>query len=340
MITFVGEYYDGKNPRPHPVTIVVHETYLFLQGTKFTLDVPLSKLTVDPTVGSARTIIRLENDAEIHSSDREAVRALESKLKRSTPENIARCLENRLFYALGALVVTGIIIFSLFRWGLPALANYAAHTLPDETESFIGLKTLETLDRIYLDASKLPISTQKNINQKLHDLCSMQACPKFELLFRNSTAMGANAFALPDHHIVVTDQLVEKAEHDEEIIAVLFHELGHIKEKHILRATFQSVGSGIILVMITGDISNYSDLAAGIPAMLLQQGYSRDMEDEADVFALNALQKAHISPQRFADILLRIAPEDNATSSFLSTHPKVKERIKKFVEAAAKEKKI
>ena len=92
----------------------------------------------------------------------------------------------------------------------------------------------------------------------------------------------------------------------------------------------QSIGSGVILVMVTGDISNYSDLAAGIPAILLQQGYSRDMEDEADTFALETLLKAHIPPHRFSDILMRIDPDTNTSSTLFSSHPDTKERVKAF----------
>lgn len=48
--------------------------------------------------------------------------------------------------------------------------------------------------------------------------------------------IGANAFALPDGTLVVTDELVELAgDNDDEVLAVLAHELGHIHERHGLR---------------------------------------------------------------------------------------------------------
>lgn len=333
MIEFVGEYYDGKSSRAYSSIITVYETILTLKYSDVSFDIPLSTLTIDPTVGSARSIIHLAGDAEIHSSDRDAIRKLELQLNHSTPENLARHLENKLFYASGALILTIAIVVSVLRWGLPALAQHAATVFPESAEAKIGTETLQTLDDLYLNPSTLPPHRQKELSEELKALCTTQECPTYQLFFRNSKTIGANAFALPGNNLVITDQLIDKSKHDEEIIAVLAHELGHLKHKHIVRMMLQSIGSGVILVMITGDISNYSDLAAGIPAILLQQGYSRDMEDEADTFALNALQKAHIPSHYFADILLRIDPESNSTSTttLFSSHPDTRERIKPFL---------
>lgn len=336
MIEFVGEYYDGKSSRAYPSIITVYESVLSIQYSDVRFDVPLSNITIDPTVGSAQSIIRLSGDAEIHSSDRDAVRKLEIKLNHSTPENLARHLENKLLYAASALILTIAIIASILRWGLPTLAQHAAMVFPESAEAKVATETLQALDNLYLNPSTLNLHRQNELTKELKFLCTTQECPSYELLFRNSKTIGANAFALPGNKLVITDQLIEKSKNDEEILAVLAHELGHIKHKHILRMMLQSIGSGVVLVLITGDISHYSDLAAGVPALLLQQGYSRDMEDEADNFALNFLIKAHIPPHRFADILLRIDPESNTSSTTLfSSHPDTRERIKPFLKVSS-----
>ncbi|MEB3735127.1 M48 family metalloprotease [Halopseudomonas pachastrellae] len=44
--------------------------------------------------------------------------------------------------------------------------------------------------------------------------------------FRSAPALGANAFALPGGHLVFTDAMVELAQHDDELVAVLAHEAG------------------------------------------------------------------------------------------------------------------
>lgn len=331
MIEFVGDYFDGKSSRPHPAVIGVYPSHLLISSPGIRLEIPLSDVTIDPTVGTARSIVYLAEYGEIHTSDIQAVRTLETRLPSVSPENIARHLENKLLYAAAALAVTVLLIASFLRWGLPSLAQYGATIFPEQTEQKIGVETLHTLDEIYLDPTHLSTKRQQELNDQFKRICQKKQCPTYHLIFRNSAAIGPNAFALPANQIVITDQLIAKAVRDEEILAVLAHELGHIRHDHILRMMLQSIGSGLVLVLITGDISNYSDLSAGIPAILLQQGYSRKMEEEADQFALELLKSGNIPPHYFADILLRIVPDTNESTSLFSSHPNTQERIKPFL---------
>lgn len=334
MISFTGEFFDAKSSHPYPVSIHLNGSFLTLIHTDFSLDIPLKSVQIDPFVGSARIIIYLPNGAEIHSSNRDEIEKLERFIGKNSPEKIALHLENKFLYALLSLIITiGIIVASL-RFGLPAVAHYTASILSPDTEKELAIETLNTLDNLYLHPSVLSPRRQHEVTQQLDHFCSIAQCPPHQLLFRNSSAIGANAFALPSNMIVITDQLIQKSKHDEEIIAVLAHELGHVKEKHILRMMLQSVGSTLILVAVTGDLTDFYDLVAGIPVILLQQGYSRDMEDEADTFALNALIKADIAPHRFADILMRIDPHSKESATLFSSHPDTSERIKPFLKAS------
>lgn len=334
MIKFSGEYFDAKSSRPYPVSIHLNGSFLTLTHTDFSLDIPLKSIHIDPSVGSARTIIYLPNGAEIHSRSGHEIEKLEHLIGGKSPETIARHLEDKLLYTLIALIVTVTIIFAFLRFGLPAAAQYTAAILSPDTEKKLAVETLHTLDDLYLQPSVLSPHRQQELIQKLNHFCAIVQCPHHQLLFRNSTTIGPNAFALPSNIVVITDQLIQKSKHDEEIIAVLAHELGHVKEKHIVRMMLQSIGSTLILVAVSGDLTNFSDLVAGIPAILLQQGYSRDMEDEADMFALHALTKAHIAPHRFADILMRIEPHSKMPATLFSSHPDTAERIKPFLKAS------
>ena len=146
--------------------------------------------------------------------------------------------------------------------------------------------------------------------------------------------------------MVVTDGLVELAKNNDEIVAVLAHELGHVKQRHAFRQSIQGTLAGLVLAAVTGDVSS---LGSGLPAALLQMRYSRQHELEADAFALGALQHSCIRPRAFADILFRLqnqrlgaakkknkeeaADGYNPISDMLSTHPDTIERIKPFLEA-------
>jgi Zn-dependent protease with chaperone function len=249
-------------------------------------------------------------------------------------ERWAGVLEGRMLYVLGALLVACALVFSGLRWGVPATAKLVAGVLPDAMAQMVDDQTLQVFEQVWLAPSGLPKQRQQALAQQLQTLCARTSCPPYKLLFRQGKRIGANAMALPGGTVVVTDELVLLARHDEEILAVLSHELGHVQLKHGLRMALQSLGAGVILVAITGDVGSVSDVAAGLPAVLMQTGYSRSMEREADDFALHWLQSACVSPQRFADILQRLDTRPGETG-MLDSHPGTAERIRQFNAASA-----
>ena len=333
MIEFEGVYFDGKTSRPQQVSIEVGEKELLIYTALRSFSFALSKIKIDPMVGSAHSIVYLPSAQEIHSHDLEAIRTLEKSLKQTSPEYVARYFESKLRYVVATFLFTIALLGVGFVYGIPKIAAYVARVVPENIKLKMDKESLALLDKAYLKETLLPIERQAAITQQLSLFCSTTHCANYQLLFRSSPLLGANAFALAGQSIVVTDQLVEKAENDAEIIAVLAHELGHINQSHTLKMALQAMGSGVLIVMITGDVSTFSDLATGIPLLLIQQGYSREMEDEADAFALQGLLKAKISPHYFADILQRIDPDANASKTLLSSHPETQRRIQPFLDA-------
>jgi len=335
MITFEGEYFDGKTSRPTSVSIEVGETELFMHTPTRYSSFALKEIKIDPMVGSASSIVYLPHHQEIHSHDLEALRALEQQLKQKSPEYLAHYFESKLRYVFATLVFTIALFGAGFFYGIPTVAAYVARVVPENIKLMMDKESLALLDKMYLKETLLPIERQTAITEQLNRFCATTHCAPFQLLFRSSPILGANAFALAGQSMVVTDQLVEKAEHDAEIVAVLAHELGHINASHTLKMALQAMGSGVLIVMITGDVSTFSDLATGIPLLLIQQGYSREMEEEADAFALQGLLKAKISPHYFATILQRIDPDANASKTPFASHPETRKRIQPFLDASS-----
>jgi Zn-dependent protease with chaperone function len=146
--------------------------------------------------------------------------------------------------------------------------------------------------------------------------------------------LGPNAFALPDGTVVVTDELVELAENDNEILSVLAHEIGHVHHRHSLRMALES--STVVLLVSTyfGDVTQLTTLSAALPGVYAQAHYSREHESEADAFALEYLLKARIPKKHFADILRSLqklaGPDPKHGLQYLSSHPPTAERIGRF----------
>jgi Zn-dependent protease with chaperone function len=166
---------------------------------------------------------------------------------------------------------------------------------------------------------------------------------RYTLHFRDGGPVGANAMALPDGTIVVTDQLVALAAHDEQILAVLAHELGHINRRHGLRMLIQG---SIVAFVVSWYIGDVSSVAAGAPTLLLQARYSRGHEREADNYGAAMLKVNGISPRRLAEMLARLeaahrskaekaadkepgtqAANKRRISDYLASHPATAERI-------------
>jgi predicted Zn-dependent protease len=187
------------------------------------------------------------------------------------------------------------------------------------------------LDKAVFDPSTLPPLRRTELQNRFHGMLSrLPGGRDYQLEFRNAPKIGANAFALPSGTVVMTDDLVGVAKHDEEVLAVLAHELGHLEHRHSLRAMLQDSVTGLILLAVTGDAS--SVLALGATAMI-DGKYSREFETEADDYAFDFLHRAGIATHFFADILNRMETshaEDSRIIAFLATHPLTKDRIRRF----------
>jgi Zn-dependent protease with chaperone function len=144
--------------------------------------------------------------------------------------------------------------------------------------------------------------------------------------------LGPNAMALPSGTVIVTDQLLELSDVDDEIIAVLAHETGHVEGRHGLRALFQS---SIVALGATWFLGDVNVLIATAPTTLMQAKYSRDLEREADDHAVAVLMLNGIPTGRLVRMLERLDESGDKRGSasgsiaerYLSTHPVTAERV-------------
>jgi len=120
----------------------------------------------------------------------------------------------------------------------------------------------------------------------------------------------ANAFALPSGEIVITDRLLSLAKSQDEIDAILLHEIGHVLHRHSMRQVIQSSALTVALILVTGDVSAIEEWTIALPGFLLESNYSRDFESEADVYAFERMLKMRKDPNSFGTMLSRIVNDD------------------------------
>lgn len=344
---FEADYFDGISPRAQRVLITIRDDAYFYFKSETTLadgrvvneikNYPILDCHVQAKLGSGRRLIDCPDGSRIETNFQD----LEHHLPQKTSNTFWQAVhyaENHL--GLIAIALIGIVVCSLFflQYGVPVMASYAAKATPVAVESDLGKQTLASLDSHhlgYFEKTALPLTTQQRIQTGLASVCAKTGnCPEYTLNFRKSPVIGANAFALPGGQVVMTDELVELASHDDEVIAVLAHELGHVKGRHALRQTLQGTISGIIIIALTGDVSS---IASGLPALMLNMKYTRELETEADEYALASLKQACKPTKAFATILLKLTQgaEGGNVPEFISSHPDTKARVAPFFKTQA-----
>ena len=341
MIGTRAYYYDGKSSRRYLVELSLDAgTGIKITGDGVSVNYDPSQVKVAAAVGSQARAVYFPDDAKCELIDDFP---LEDHLPKNNPVfSFIHRLENRWRYLVPSLVIVVASFWAGFEYGVPALARQAAFILPEETSSRLGEDTLAFLDKALFKPSQLET---KRIAQLQERFRYMMADRQYQIEFRSSEKMQANALALPSGVIVFTDGMVELASDDEELLAVLAHEIGHIEERHGLRQVIQNSMTAVLMILVAGDITSASSFAATLPVMLMQMKFSRQFESEADDFAVHLLLKQGLDPGKLATILGRMAEqvddetdneneadkkEDSASIDFLSTHPATQERIAKI----------
>ncbi|PIQ82715.1 MAG: peptidase M48 Ste24p [Candidatus Omnitrophica bacterium CG11_big_fil_rev_8_21_14_0_20_64_10] len=144
-----------------------------------------------------------------------------------------------------------------------------------------------------------------------------------------------NAFALPGGTIYVHSGLLEKAT-DEELTAVLAHEVGHVAARHAAKHLQADLGFALLLHVASAaaDAGPDSIRVANSVYGLIRNGYSREDELEADRLAIRYTRRAGSPPEgllSFFEKMLEEHPEGPLAqaASWRSSHPLTSERIEK-----------
>lgn len=147
---------------------------------------------------------------------------------------------------------------------------------------------------------------------------------------------GFNAFALPNGAIFVFDGMVEKLS-DDELLAVLGHELGHVRYRHGMQRLARGIGLLAAAGVVFGDLSTVAATAVGTVQLMR---HSRDDEREADAYALRFMQAAGVPPQTLISVWLKFGAEMQRLGAgeppgWIASHPGIEERLESARRAAS-----
>lgn len=240
-----------------------------------------------------------------------------------------------------------IIAISL---GLGANATFAEVELPvlgDTSSALVSPVQEKILGQRYLKLyrSQVPTSSDPLVINYLEQLIA-ELLPYSQLeekridlvVVKNPTL---NAFAIPGGVMGVHTGVFNYAKTENQLAAIISHEMGHLSQRHYARMLEQQKNStipmiaGVIagLAMIANDHSD-SGMAAimGTQAALQSSAlrFSRENEQEADRIGMQTMLDAKLDPYAASDMfeeMLHISSGSRRPPEYLLTHPVTEKRV-------------
>lgn len=146
-----------------------------------------------------------------------------------------------------------------------------------------------------------------------------------------------NAFATPGGHILISKGLLECAQSEDALAAIIAHEIAHIHLHHSVKAIKSSRSLEALLAttkvatssMGLSDLTNsFGGAVEEVLTTLVNSGYSQSQEFEADKTALTLMFDAGYNPYALLDMLELLEKNTSSHSGgFGKTHPAPSKRI-------------
>lgn len=201
-------------------------------------------------------------------------------------------------------------------------------------EEKIGRKVAARVEKQY----KLVEDTEliQKIQQIGEHLKEVSGITEINYQFKIIEREGPNAFAFPGGFIFITADLLDYVQSDDELAAVIAHEMGHVIHQHSIKQLKDSKKLKLVellTILVTGDptLGILSELAS----ITILNVYRREYEEEADFTALELLYDSHLyHPIALLTYFERVNSEKmlkpDIRMGIFQTHPDVEYRIKKI----------
>ncbi|WP_143871892.1 M48 family metallopeptidase [Catenovulum sediminis] len=261
-----------------------------------------------------------------------------------------------------SIFVLLLFVYKAYTYILPSLSEYIADQLPASAAQHIGESALEQMDKEQFSESQISEEEQQRIfalfsklqplrkegregseNKEIQDSTETQ----YRLLFRQWDDT-ANAMALADGTIIITDRMLALIENDQQLAAILLHEIGHVEHNHVIENLVQMSVMSLAMAIAFGDASALNAILVQGAALGTLLSYSRKAEFEADQYAAQRMLSLYQTVEPFVQALkllesdyLKQHQEDNASSDaennleetsrehldWFSTHPNMESRV-------------
>lgn len=333
MLVLDGNLYAPGSARREPAQLVlVGGGTLRLECGDRVEHFRLDSVQVSVPLGGLPRSFTFPDRAKFECEDDPAIGAWLEGEGHQGSSNLIHRLERHWKAVTVSFVVVLATVVAAFVWGIPASAHWLAGFVPREARIAVGDQTEDLILRMLGDESATPIRQQDEVRALFDEVAEATADPGVPLLLkiRAGGGLDANAIAIPNGTVIITDEMIEVAEVPEAVAGILAHEIGHLYHRHGMQMAISSASLPVLFALLTGDLASGSTLLGTIPMTLARSSYSRDHEREADEFARDTLLALRMNPAELARLFERLQEERPGDMGWLSTHPATAERIEFF----------
>ncbi len=151
---------------------------------------------------------------------------------------------------------------------------------------------------------------------------------EIEFRFGVIDSEDVNAYSTPGGYIFITTGALKKIKNEAELAGILAHEIGHITSMHVIKELGikgkGKTSKGLVLI-ISGGIqvmgATFVDIIDKATDILLEKGFKKEQELEADRVAVMIMAMAGYDPNAYVEFLERVDYKS-------ATHPERESRIK------------
>jgi predicted Zn-dependent protease len=239
------------------------------------------------------------------------------------------------------------VALSLFTFTVLALVVYACAVNPVTGRSELALVSFTEAEEVKLGAQAYTPAVQQQggfyrdrgleayVQGVGMRLARVSHRPNLNYRYRVLNSSVPNAFALPGGFIVINRGLLVGLKSEAEMAAVLGHETGHVTAKHSLAGYQRALATNVLLAGISVGLGSRAGVMelSGITASLVNNGFSREQEREADWLGIDYMVKAGYNPegavrlQEYFFSELEGGRNPMFLEGILRTHPVSKERL-------------
>lgn len=228
------------------------------------------------------------------------------------------------YKVIGAVALAFVAcIVAIYLWILPEVAESLVALVPIEQEAYFGdLLYDNMLDNFEVDTTKT--------EQLAKFAATIDFDSEYDLKYTVVKQDISNAFALPGGNIVVFDKLLEDTESENELAALLAHEVSHIEHRHSLKAMFRALAGYVFIALLLNDVNGLTTIIIDNANTFRSLAFSRELETDADLRGLEILRKNNIDQKAMIQLLQQISKDEDLdldAVQFLSKHPVTNERI-------------